>query len=104
LAIADAVVLVPVVPDCWQDARNAMPIRTAIREITCFFIDSTSRGAESLIVLNQVGCWEWVCVVRVNNRIVQAAEKLCVCDGSANYPWLALQATKQSTSVSCSLS
>jgi hypothetical protein len=69
-----------------------------------FFIDSTSRGAESLIVLNQVGCWEWVCVVRVNNRIVQAAEKPCVCDGSANYPWLALQATKQSTSVSCSLS
>ena len=38
LAIADAVVLVPVVPDCWQDAKNAMPIRTAIKENTCFFI------------------------------------------------------------------
>lgn len=38
LLIAAVVVLVPVVPDCWHDARNAMPIRTAIREITCFFI------------------------------------------------------------------
>jgi hypothetical protein len=27
-----------VVPDCSQDARNAMPIRTAIRESICFFI------------------------------------------------------------------
>jgi hypothetical protein len=35
---AVVVVLVPVVPDCSQDARNAKPIRTAIREITCFFI------------------------------------------------------------------
>jgi hypothetical protein len=32
-----AVPLVWVVPDCSQDARNAMPIRTAIRESTCFF-------------------------------------------------------------------
>ena len=35
MATADAVVLVPVVPDCWQDAKNAMPIRAAIRENTC---------------------------------------------------------------------
>jgi hypothetical protein len=28
---------VPVVPDCWQDAKNAMPIRTAIRENIYFF-------------------------------------------------------------------
>ena len=39
LLIAAVVVLVPVVPDCSQDARNAMPIRTAIREITWFFIE-----------------------------------------------------------------
>jgi hypothetical protein len=38
LLIAAVVVLVPVVPDCSQDARNAMPIRTAIKEITWFFI------------------------------------------------------------------
>jgi hypothetical protein len=38
LLIAAVVVLVPVVPDCSQDARNAMPIRRAIREITWFFI------------------------------------------------------------------
>lgn len=41
LAIADAVVLVPVVPDCWQDAKNAMPIRATIRENTCLFISYT---------------------------------------------------------------
>ena len=33
-----AVLLVWVVPDSWQDAKNAMPIRTAIRENTCLFI------------------------------------------------------------------
>jgi hypothetical protein len=38
LIAAVVVVLVPVVPDCSHDARNAMPIRTAIREISCFFI------------------------------------------------------------------
>jgi hypothetical protein len=39
LLIAAVVVeLVPVVPDCSHDARNAMPIRTAIRETACFFI------------------------------------------------------------------
>jgi hypothetical protein len=38
--LIDAVVavLVPVFPDCSQDVRNAKPIMTAIREITCFFI------------------------------------------------------------------
>jgi hypothetical protein len=59
LLVAAVVVLVPVVPDCSHDARNAMPIRTAIKEITCFFIDSASRGAESQVVLNQMSCWEW---------------------------------------------
>ena len=39
LLIAAVVVVVPVVPDCSQDVRNAMPIRTAIREIRCFFIE-----------------------------------------------------------------
>jgi hypothetical protein len=38
LIAAVVVVLVPLVPDCWQDARNAMPMRTAIRRSTCFFI------------------------------------------------------------------
>ncbi len=38
LLIAAVLVLVPVVPDCWHDARNAMPIRTAIKENSCFFI------------------------------------------------------------------
>jgi hypothetical protein len=38
LLVAAAVVLVPVVPDCSQDARNAMPIKTAVKEIMCFFI------------------------------------------------------------------
>jgi hypothetical protein len=41
LLIAAVVVVVPVVPDCWQDARNAMPIRIAIRENRCFFIRHT---------------------------------------------------------------
>ena len=35
---AVVVVLVPILPDCPQDVRNAKPIMTAIREITCFFI------------------------------------------------------------------
>jgi hypothetical protein len=49
LLIAAVVVFVPVVPDCSQDARNAMPIRTAIRENTCFFIRSyLLRAAEWL--------------------------------------------------------
>jgi hypothetical protein len=38
LIAAVVVVLVPLVPDCSQDARNAMPIRTAIRENICFCI------------------------------------------------------------------
>jgi hypothetical protein len=49
LLIAAVVVLAPVVPDSWQDARNAMPIRTAIRQIICFFIGYTLlRAAPSL--------------------------------------------------------
>ena len=36
---ADAAVeLVWVVPDCSQDARKAMPIRTTMKENTCFLI------------------------------------------------------------------
>jgi hypothetical protein len=46
LVAAVVVVLVPVVPDCSQDARNAMPIRTAIREMSCFFIGYTLLRAE----------------------------------------------------------
>jgi hypothetical protein len=38
LVVAAVVALVPAVPDCSQEARNAMPSRTAIREIKCFFI------------------------------------------------------------------
>lgn len=38
LLIAAGVVLVPLVPDCSHDARNVTPVRTAIRENTCFFI------------------------------------------------------------------
>jgi hypothetical protein len=38
LLVAAVVALVPVVPDCSQDARNARPIRTAVKEIICFFI------------------------------------------------------------------
>jgi hypothetical protein len=30
------VLLVPLVADCWQDAGNAIPTRTAIKENTCF--------------------------------------------------------------------
>jgi len=41
LLIAAVVVVVPVVPDCSHDARNAMPIRIAIRESKCFFIRHT---------------------------------------------------------------
>ena len=41
LLTAAVVVLVPVVPDCWQDARNARPTRIAGKEITCFFIAYT---------------------------------------------------------------
>jgi hypothetical protein len=59
LLIAAVVVVVPVVPDCSQDARNAMPIRTAISENTCFFIISTSRRAEFLVVLNQMNREEY---------------------------------------------
>jgi hypothetical protein len=58
LIAAVVAVLVPVVPDCSQDARNVRPIRTAIRENRCFFIGvySTSCRAESLVVLNQMSC------------------------------------------------
>jgi hypothetical protein len=38
LIAALVVLLVPLVADCSQDARNAMPTRTAIKENTCFFI------------------------------------------------------------------
>jgi len=48
LIAAVVAVLVPVVPDCSHDARNAMPIRTAIRETTCFFIGyNIFRAAQS---------------------------------------------------------
>jgi hypothetical protein len=47
LIAAVVVVLVPVVPDCSHDAKNTMPIRTAIKENTCFFICSF-RVAQSL--------------------------------------------------------
>ena len=48
-----AVLLGWVVPDCSQDARNVMPIRTAMREIRCLFITySQSRRAESVVALN----------------------------------------------------
>jgi hypothetical protein len=44
-----AVLLVRVVPDCSQDTRNAMPIRTAIRETIYFFIGYTLlRATQSL--------------------------------------------------------
>jgi hypothetical protein len=49
LLTAAVVVLVPVVPDCSHAARNAMPNRTAIKEITCFFIGyNLLRAAQSL--------------------------------------------------------
>jgi hypothetical protein len=38
LLIAAVLVLVPVFPDCSNDARNAKPIRTANRENRCFFM------------------------------------------------------------------
>jgi hypothetical protein len=48
LLIAAVVVLVPLVPDCSHDARNAMLMRIAIRENTCFFIGLyLLRGAQS---------------------------------------------------------
>jgi hypothetical protein len=44
-----AALLVWVVPDCSQDARNAMPIRTAIRESIYFLIRyPLLRAAQSL--------------------------------------------------------
>ena len=47
--VVAAVLLVWVVPDCSQDVRNAMPIRTAIREISCFFIGyNLLRAAQGL--------------------------------------------------------
>jgi hypothetical protein len=52
LLIAAVLVLVPVFPDCSHDARNAMPIRTAIREIRWFFIGYTSRRKTFPVVLN----------------------------------------------------
>jgi hypothetical protein len=69
LLAAAAVVLVPVFPDCSQDARNARPIRIAVKEITCFFIAYTSsHRAEFLVVLNQMNCWECVRFLCVDNR------------------------------------
>jgi hypothetical protein len=38
--------VVPVVPD-WQEVKNAILIRTAIREISCFFIGYTLHPTES---------------------------------------------------------
>ena len=55
--VAPVVVVVAVEPGCWQEAKNAIPIRIAIRESKCFFIRHTSRGAPSLVVLNQMNCW-----------------------------------------------
>jgi hypothetical protein len=37
--VVAAVLLVPVVPDCWQDAKSVVPIRRAIREIRDLFIE-----------------------------------------------------------------
>jgi len=48
LLIAAVEVLVPVVPECSHDDRNAMPIRTAIKEITCFIIIFSVRAAQTL--------------------------------------------------------
>src|SRR5215211_4524394 len=49
LIAAVLAVLVLVVPDCSQDARNAMPIRTAIKVNRCFFIGySLLRAAQIL--------------------------------------------------------
>jgi len=48
LIAAVVAVLVPVVPDCSHDARNAMPIKTAMTEIICFFIGyNLLRAAQS---------------------------------------------------------
>ena len=68
------VAVVPVVlvePVCWQEARNAIPIRIAIRESSCFFIRHTSRGAPSLVALNQMNCWtclRWRYVIGTDDR------------------------------------
>ena len=48
LIAAVVAVLVPVVPDCSHDARNVMPIKTAMTEIICFFIGyNLLRAAQS---------------------------------------------------------
>jgi len=38
LVAALVVLLVPLVADGWQDARNAMPTKTAIKKNTCLLI------------------------------------------------------------------
>lgn len=49
-----------VVVFCSHAENNVMPIRTATKEIKGFFISTfSSRRAESLVVLNQMRCWEW---------------------------------------------
>ncbi len=48
--VVPVVVVVLVEPGCWQDKRNAMPTRSAIRESKRFFIRHRSRGARSLVV------------------------------------------------------
>ena len=54
--VVPVVGVVAVEPVCWQDARNAMPTRIAIRESKRFFIRHTSRGAPSLVALNLMNC------------------------------------------------
>lgn len=57
--VGAAVLVVPVVPDCWQAPRNATVITRAIRDSRCLFmICFSSHRAESLVVLNHVTCWE----------------------------------------------
>lgn len=67
--VVPAVVVVLVEPGCWQEARNAMPIRIAIRESNRFFIRHTSRGARSLVVLNEMNCWSMVAVASRSKRV-----------------------------------
>jgi len=75
------VVLVPVVPDCSHDARNAMAIRTAIRENKCFFIDilyfAPRRGPSCLKPKELLGMDAPDCViVRLQNQVSLGAALL----------------------------
>ena len=67
--VVPAVVVVLVEPGCSQEARNAMPIRIAIRESNRFFIRHTSRGARSLVVLDEMTCWSMVTLASRSIRV-----------------------------------